>query len=132
VSFDPIDDPFLLEEKYLNGPITQFDFLKEIKPAIKPKPKGRVRIESTDMSGILKREKAEGRRKATKEYLLELFKSDLLTVEIVKILKMSWHSFSRIIKKHGIEEEYRERKRKIKSAMQTERKRLEREGLNAV
>ena len=64
MSFDPIDDPFLLEEKYLNGPITQFDFLEEIKPAIKPKSKGRVRIEARICQGYSKekKQKAEGKQ----------------------------------------------------------------------
>ena len=101
--FDHVDDVALLEEKYLTGKITPYDFLDDIEPV--QKKSETIRPDRLKVFGEQKPKEPKIKKMITKEEMLQLFLEDLTHKQIKNRLNISLQTLCQIIGKLGIEEE---------------------------
>jgi len=118
VFFDHVDDVALLEEKYLNGEITPYDFLDQIEPIDRTSEKkvfNDTRPDKITILGSKKLSVKKGQKVYERAEILKLLKSDMIMRDIRSLLSISYDYFYSVIKDLGLEKEYKERNKRIRA-----------------
>lgn len=116
--FDHVDDVALLEEKYLNGEITPYDFLDQIEPIDRTSEKkvfNDTRPDKITILGSKKLSVKKGQKVYERAEILKLLKSDMIMRDIRSLLSISYDYFYSVIKDLGLEKEYKERNKRIRA-----------------